>query len=61
MSITLINRGISDVYIGNSSVATNTGALLANTKGLSRTINTALPVYGIVASGNTIISFEEIY
>lgn len=59
--ITLISHGVLDVYIGNSSVTANTGSLLANTKGLGRTINTATPVYGIVASGNTIVSFEETY
>jgi len=47
--VLITNAGTVDVYIGNSSVTTTTGALIPGIKGSSVAIPTRDAVYGIVA------------
>lgn len=51
----------TDIYIGASGVATNTGTLLPGIKGASITIPTTAAIYGIVASGSANVSVIESY
>lgn len=60
-SITIINAGTTDVYLGASGVATGTGLLLYGQKGAGITIDGGAAVYGIVASGSQTVSYLESY
>ena len=60
-SITIVNHGTTDVYIGVGSVTTSNGILLPGTKGAALTIETTLAVKAIVASGSQIVSYLEEY
>lgn len=58
-TITIVNGGTTDVYVGGASVTTSTGVLLTGTKGAGFTVDTEGPVYGIVASGTQAVSYLE--
>jgi hypothetical protein len=60
-SLTLINLGATDVFVGASSVATATGVLLIGAKGGGLVIDGGAAVYGIVASGTQTIAYMEAY
>jgi hypothetical protein len=60
-TITVVNHGTTDVYVGSSGVSTSTGVLLLGTKGAAVTLCTTAAVYGIVGSGTQTISYFEEY
>jgi|ERR1700676_594078 len=61
-SITVINHGTTDVFLGGTnSVTTSTGLLLIGAKGTVLKLDTASALWAIVASGSQTISFVEEY
>jgi len=58
-TITIVNGGTTDVYVGGAAVTTSTGFLLTGTKGAGFTVDTEGPVYGIVGSGTQAVSYLE--
>ena len=60
-SITIVNLGTTDVYIGASGLTTSTGLLLLGAKGAAITLETAAEIYGIVGSGTQSVSYIEEY
>lgn len=59
-SITIINGGTTDVFIGDSGLTIGTGALLVGVKGASITISSQAAIYGIAGSAQT-VSYLEAY
>lgn len=60
-SVTIVNGGTTDVFIGGSGVTTTTGMLLSGTKGQLITIPTSGAVYGVVATGTESVSEMEAF
>jgi hypothetical protein len=60
-SVTIVNNGTVDVFIGGSAVTTGTGVLLPGTKGASLKLDTDADVYGIVGTGTQAVSYVETY
>lgn len=60
-SVTIVNDGTVDVFLGGSTVTTTTGELLAGVKGQTLTLNTSAAVYGIVATGTETVTYVENY
>lgn len=60
-SVTIVNHGTVDVFLGGSGVAAGTGVLLPGTKGASIKLDTDADVYGIVATGTQAVSFVETF
>ena len=60
-SVTIVNEGTTDIYIGGSSVTTSTGVLLVGIKGAAIRMDTTVEVYGITSSGSQTVSYEEEY
>lgn len=60
-SVTFINHGTTDVFIGGSGVTILNGGLLPGVKGASFTLNNSAAIYGIVGSGTQIVSYVESY
>lgn len=59
-SLTLINHGTNDVFIGtDATVTTSTGALLSGTKGSSLTFTNTAALYAIAATSAQTISVIE--
>src|SRR5215467_935509 len=61
VSITIINNGTTDVFLGPSGVTATTGLLLLGIKGTAITISGSAAIYGIVGSGTQIVCFMEQY
>jgi len=59
-SVTLINLGTTDVYVGGSGVTAATGLLLIGAKGGGLVIDGEAAIYAIAAGAQT-ISFMETY
>lgn len=60
-SVTVVNLGTTDIYIGDASVTTSTGQLLLGAKGAGVTLEVVGAVYGIITTGSEGVSFEEEY
>lgn len=60
-AVTIVNHGTIPVIIGDATVTTSTGVLLAGIVGASITISTSANIYGIVASGTQLVSYAEIF
>jgi hypothetical protein len=60
-SVTLINLGTTDVYIGIATVTTANGFLLLGVAGAAVTLFTTAAIQGIVASGTQAVAFFEEY
>ena len=60
-SVTIVNHGTTDVYIGGPAVTTSTGLLLLGTKGASVVLDGSIAIYGIVATGSQTVSCLESY
>jgi hypothetical protein len=58
-SLTIINGGTTDVFLGPTGVTVANGFLLAGVKGQSVTIATAAAVYAVVGTGSQTVSFAE--
>ena len=59
--VLIVNHGSTDIYVGASGAATNTGALLLGVPGAVFEIETAAAVYGIASSGSQTVSYVEEY
>ncbi len=60
-SLTIINHGTTDVYVGPNGVSTTSGALLTGQKGAGIAFDGGAAVYGIVDSGTQTVSYVECY
>ena len=60
-SITVINLGTTDVYLGVGSVTTSNGVLLLGLKGSALTFDTIVAIKGIVGAGSQAVSYWEEY
>lgn len=60
-SITIVNLNTTDIYIGAIGVTTSTGQLLLGTKGAAITLEVVGAIYGVVATGTPLVSYEEEY
>ncbi len=60
-SITIVNLGTTDVYLGAGTVTTSNGLLLVGIKGAAVTIQTSAAINCIVASGTQAVSYMEEY
>lgn len=60
-SITIVNHGTTDVFLGTGTVASNDGILLPGIKGAAITMNVIESINGIVSSGSQTISYVEEY
>lgn len=58
-SVTIMNLGTVDVYLGVTDVTTSTGILLLGVKGASIAIPTSAAVFGTVASGTQAVAVLE--
>jgi len=58
-SLTVINMGATDVYVGDSGVTIANGALLKGVKGAELTFNTSSALYGITASVSQVVCVLE--
>jgi len=59
--ITITNDSSIKVYIGGSTVATNSGDMIAATSGSAKTYHTEAALYGIAASGTPTVTYLEEY
>lgn len=53
----IVNHGTTAVFVGDSTVTTTTGLLLAGVVGASVSVPTKGAVYGVVASGSQVVSY----
>lgn len=60
-SVTIINLGTTDVFLGASGVSTADGQLLLGLKGASYTFETEAAIFGIVGGASQAVSFAEEY
>lgn len=60
-SVTIVNHGTTDVYVGGTGVTTGNGVLLPGTKGAAITIETTAAVSAVVGSGTQTVSYFEEY
>jgi hypothetical protein len=60
-SVTAVNHGTTDVFLGPSGVTISTGTLLVGVKGACITLPLAGALYGIVAAGSQTVSYAETY
>lgn len=60
-TVTVVNSGATDVFIGPTGVTITTGVLLPGTKGASLTLHATSALYGIAATGTQVVSFLETY
>lgn len=60
-SITVVNLGTTDVWLGGNGVTATDGQLLLGVKGAARTIRTTAEVRAITASGTQRVAFDEEY
>lgn len=60
-TVTIVNGGTTDVFLGPSGVTTTTGILLTGTKGASITIPTTAQIFGIVGAGTQVVSVLETF
>lgn len=60
-SVTIINTGTVDVYIGAAGVTITTGELLVGVKGAGLVFNTTAAIVGIVAAGTQVVTVREEY
>lgn len=58
-SVTIINLGTVDVWLGATGVTTSTGILLLGVKGASVTIPTSAAVFGTTGSGTQTVAVLE--
>jgi hypothetical protein len=58
-SVTIINLGTVDVWLGVTGVSTSTGILLLGVKGSAVTIPTSAAVFGTVGSGTQAVAVLE--
>lgn len=61
-SVLVVSHGGVDVFLGKSNVTTSGaggGVLLTGTKGASITLETRGAIYGIVAAGTQLVSWQE--
>lgn len=59
-SITIINLGTNDVYVGTAGVTNTTGALLVGIKGASITMPTQDAVYGYASPSQAVSVLETL-
>ncbi len=59
LKITIINTTTANIWLGNSSVNTANGQLLAGIVGYPASIRTTAPLFGIIGSGNQLVSYLE--
>lgn len=60
-SVTIVQGGNADIFLGGPTVTTTTGLLLLGTKGSAVTLDTTAAVYGIVATATQPVSFAEVH
>lgn len=60
-SVTVINLGTVDVWLGGSGVTATTGILLAGVKGQTVTLSTSAAVYAVVGTGTQAVSVAEVF
>lgn len=60
-SVTLVNGGATDVFIGGPAVTITTGVLLVGTKGTQLPLYGGESVYGVVGTGTAVVSFVEVF
>jgi hypothetical protein len=60
-SVTMVNHGTVDVWVGPSGVTSGTGILLPGTRGAAITIESSAAIFAVTSSGSQTISFMEIY
>ena len=59
--VMFIKHGSQDAYFGCSNVTTTNGSLFAGSCGTYLILPTTDEVYGVVASGELVVSYLEIY
>jgi hypothetical protein len=60
-SVTIVNLGLTDVYLGAGTVTAANGFLLAGVRGAAVTLDTTAAVKGVTAAGSQAVSVLEIY
>lgn len=59
--VTITNHGTTDVFLGNTGVATTTGMLLVGIKGGAITISGSAAIFGIVSASTQTVSYLETF